>query len=276
MEVTGVRVNERRSESGLVIDDMQRPYREIQLFKREPGWSLSRHSHPFYQIILVISGVLCVRCGSDTWYVNRGQAHVLPAGCEHALSSANGYEQLGIDLNVAGADRDVIPLLCDYVPQPAVINCPEALDDIGVLVDRSRIGNRIACARQTLMLDTMVIKLLEAHTRVGAERFDMRLSGYVNSHIADKLSLNAIADEFHMSVPHLERMTRRHFGCGVMELRNTRRLTSAKALLISTSESMSSIAEQLGFCDQAHFSRFFKQRCGISPSDYRQKADGCF
>ncbi len=268
-----MRVSERNSESGLVIDDIQRPYREVQLFTREPGWSLSWHSHPFYQIILVISGVLCVHCGADVWYINRGQAHVLPMGCEHALSTKNGYEQLGIDLNVAGDERDIIPLLCDYIPQPTVINCPEVLDDIGVLIDRCRIGNRISCARQISQLDTMMIKFLEAHTRVGAERFDMRLSGYVNSHMADKLSLSDIADEFHMSVPHLERMTRRHFGCSVMELRNTRRLTNAKALLMSTDESISSIAEQLGFCDQAHFSRFFKQRCGISPSDYRQETN---
>ena len=117
-----MRVSERNSESGLVIDDIQRPYREVQLFTREPGWSMSWHSHPFYQIILVISGVLCVHCGADVWYINRGQAHVLPMGCEHALSTKNGYEQLGIDLNVAGDERDIIPLLCDYIPQPTVIN----------------------------------------------------------------------------------------------------------------------------------------------------------
>ncbi len=268
-----MRISERQAESGFVIGDIQRPYREIQLFKRGADWNLGWHSHPFYQIILVTNGMLCVRCGADVWYLNRGQAHVLPMGCEHALSTKHGYEQLGIDLNVVGDERDIMPLLRDYVPQPTVINCPEALDDIGVLIDRCSIGNRISCARQISLLDTIVIKFLEAHTRSGTARFDMRLSGYINSHLADKLSLEDIAEEFHMSVPHLERMTRRHFGCSVIELRNARRLTNAKALLVSTDESISSIADRLGFCDQAHFSRFFKQRCNMSPSDYRQETN---
>ena len=38
------------------------------------------------------------------------------------------------------------------------------------------------------------------------------------------------------------------------------------------SESIERIAELLGFCDGAYFSRFFKRQTGLSPSAYRFRA----
>ena len=53
-----------------------------------------------------------------------------------------------------------------------------------------------------------------------------------------------------------------------------RQMEQAARLLIETSLSIQTIAEQLGFCDQFHFSKRFKQHLGITPSKYRKRLKG--
>jgi AraC-like DNA-binding protein len=50
-----------------------------------------------------------------------------------------------------------------------------------------------------------------------------------------------------------------------------RQMEKAARLLIETNLSCDAIADQLGFCDQFHFSKRFKQHLGITPSKYRKR-----
>ena len=52
---------------------------------------------------------------------------------------------------------------------------------------------------------------------------------------------------------------------------NNRILLEAKRLLLYSEHSTSEIAEQLGYKDPGHFSKFFKKHQGLSPSAYRKK-----
>ena len=50
-----------------------------------------------------------------------------------------------------------------------------------------------------------------------------------------------------------------------------RQMQKATRLLVETNLSNEAIAEQLGFCDQFHFSKRFKQHHGINPSACRKR-----
>ena len=52
------------------------------------------------------------------------------------------------------------------------------------------------------------------------------------------------------------------------------RADRAAHLLVSTSLSVAEIAESIGIPDPTYFSRFFKRRQGLSPSEYRLKFEG--
>lgn len=264
-----MRIRSDLNNNGYMIDGIAEPYVSIQVFRRAFDWKLSEHSHDYYQLIFVISGTMRVIIGQEVWNVGPGQVHVLPPRMSHALESG-GYIQLGVDIHADSAVRGLASLLADYVPQPAVIDCPEVLPDIEELIDKCALGNRISVARVISLLDTVVIKCLEAHTRTGTERFDAKLSHYVNVHLAEKFTLEEVAKAFHMSVPHLERLARKHFSSSVIELRNQRRLTLSKTLLVSTQLSIAEIAERVGYPDPAHFSSFFRKRMRMAPSRYRQ------
>lgn len=53
---------------------------------------------------------------------------------------------------------------------------------------------------------------------------------------------------------------------------NGLRINEAKYKILTTSEdSLSEIARKVGFADLAHFSKIFKRKEGISPSDWKNK-----
>jgi AraC-like DNA-binding protein len=65
-------------------------------------------------------------------------------------------------------------------------------------------------------------------------------------------------------------MTNKEFGCSVQELYHRLKLTKACSLLHNTNLSIQHISDSLGFYDQAHFSRFFKQRMKMAPLEYKK------
>lgn len=235
------------------------------------AWSRTWHSHAEFQLIYVTEGTLLVECEANTWQMKRGWLHFLPPHTAHRLSTG-GYEQLGIDIAMGDDTRDIVPLLRDYITEPAALRCPELLGDVRELLEQSKLGNRISQARFTAMLDRIVLKGLEARSRSNMERFDLELSKYLNEHMAEKLRLPELARHFHRSVPSLERMAQRHFGVGVIRLLQSYRLSAACTMLGTTDMRVSEIAERVGFGDPAHFSAFFRERMGESPSSYRRRS----
>lgn len=72
------------------------------------------------------------------------------------------------------------------------------------------------------------------------------------------------------TTPHLlAKASQAVFGKGVKTLISERRILEAKRLLRFTVRSVESIAYEVGFRDAAYFSRFFRERTGLSPSDWR-------
>jgi transcriptional regulator GlxA family with amidase domain len=62
-----------------------------------------------------------------------------------------------------------------------------------------------------------------------------------------------------------------HFGISPQQYVIDIRIQRAKQLLVEGSLSLSLIAESCGVTNQYHFSRLFKERTGLAPSEYRNK-----
>lgn len=82
------------------------------------------------------------------------------------------------------------------------------------------------------------------------------------------LSIEEIAAQVGWSADHLRRMFRAVFGTSPNHIQTNARLRRAKDLLRYELLPIHKIAEQCGFDDASHFSRVFKQECGISPREF--------
>lgn len=78
-----------------------------------------------------------------------------------------------------------------------------------------------------------------------------------------------LAREADVHPVHLARVFRRHHGCTLAEYQRRLRIRAACARLAGD-EPLSVIALSVGFADQAHFTRRFKELVGVPPGKYRR------
>jgi AraC-like DNA-binding protein/mannose-6-phosphate isomerase-like protein (cupin superfamily) len=74
-----------------------------------------------------------------------------------------------------------------------------------------------------------------------------------------------------MSESHFMSLFKRVTGLSFVTYFNHFRIERAQALLARTDESMASISQQVGFCDQSYFGTVFRRTVGMTPATYRRR-----
>ncbi|GAB5349995.1 helix-turn-helix domain-containing protein [Alteriqipengyuania sp. 357] len=85
------------------------------------------------------------------------------------------------------------------------------------------------------------------------------------------VTLDRLAVEADVHPVHLARTFRRKWGRTAGELIRERQFERACAMLAEGEMPIAEIALDLGFCDQAHFSRFFSRRAAMPPGRFRSR-----
>lgn len=91
---------------------------------------------------------------------------------------------------------------------------------------------------------------------------------YINEHIAEKLTLNKVADIFSISPNYLSVLFSKYNDVGFSDYINQTKVEAAKEMLQQGKLKIYEISDQLGFESPFYFSRVFKKVTGLSPRDY--------
>ena len=97
------------------------------------------------------------------------------------------------------------------------------------------------------------------------------IADYVESHFCEKLTVDTVARDMHMSVSGIYKCMHKSYGCTLSEYITEKRIEKAVNLLEEGELSIEAVAEAVGFTDAAYFSRRFKKLRGISPLKYRKQ-----
>lgn len=95
------------------------------------------------------------------------------------------------------------------------------------------------------------------------------IAEFLEKHALEKPTLDDLSKEFHFSKNHIINLFKRDYKMTPMEYLNAVKIRQAKRLLITTSDSIETIALQCGFTNYSHFYKTFYIQNGISPSDWR-------
>jgi AraC-like DNA-binding protein/mannose-6-phosphate isomerase-like protein (cupin superfamily) len=74
-----------------------------------------------------------------------------------------------------------------------------------------------------------------------------------------------------MSESHFMSFFKRVTGLSFMKYLNQYRVERAQSLLTNTDESLSSVGQKVGFCDQSYFGIVFRKIVGLTPAAYRRR-----
>ena len=94
---------------------------------------------------------------------------------------------------------------------------------------------------------------------------------YMTQYLDQPLSIEGIAELFHISPPHFMASFKECYGTSPMRYLNQKRMERAAFFLRNYPYSCKEIAEKTGFGDPLYFSRRFHQYWGIAPNAYRKK-----
>ena len=93
---------------------------------------------------------------------------------------------------------------------------------------------------------------------------------FIDSQLAEPISLGQLAGLCALSAYHFARMFRESFGLPPHQYLLARRLSRAQDLLRTTSMPLGEIALACGFASASHFTHRFRQVLGGAPGEYRQ------
>ena len=107
---------------------------------------------------------------------------------------------------------------------------------------------------------------LPAHTSALAKQTIV----YLHQNYTRPISRWEIAEAVGVSEDYLSRVFHRELNISPWDYLNRYRVLQSKQLLMNTTESVGAIARQVGFKDQAYFSRVFSKVMGVSPQGFRE------
>jgi len=131
----------------------------------------------------------------------------------------------------------------------------------------------------TNLLNTVFLLLQDYRRKNGVEEHEpssqevlfTRFYQAITQHYTESREVRFYADMFHVSPKHFGTLIKLHTKTNALEWINGYVEVQAKMMLRHESQmTVQEIALKLGFSDQATFSRFFRSRCGMSPTEYRE------
>ena len=124
-------------------------------------------------------------------------------------------------------------------------------------------------------IDNLKISLFERRVAAAApekqeERAISGITKFLQAHLAEEISLSVLAEQFHLNPQYISQLFKSEIGVNFLAYLTNIRMEKAKKLLLSTSLSITEIAQQCGYGDYRVFTKVFKKTEGSTPSQYRR------
>ena len=272
-------------------------------------WAVAMAPDEHVTLHFCVQGAGVVRAGSrHTSPFGPGALIVVPSGIQHRVEPEAGSSdeldaaaecavEQGLRMLRAGDEGPGVRLVCGRVRacylgglsvfgglrEPAVVQFPgdASLDRLfeSMLAEQAALG-----PGSTVLLRALMMQCLVALFRRLCSEGDCRLSwlaaledprlgaalAQMVEHPARAHSLESLAAAAGMSRSSFAEHFSRTLGRTAMEFLRQTRLRRAAALLRTTTDSVQSVAEAVGFSSRSHFSTAFRNSYGVDPATYRR------
>lgn len=94
---------------------------------------------------------------------------------------------------------------------------------------------------------------------------------YIEKNIRHTISLSTVAQEVFLSPSYLSRIFKKILDVNFIDYVNYRKIAVASEKLALSKLPINYIANQIGFQQTSYFTKIFKQRTGLTPSEYRHQ-----
>lgn len=94
------------------------------------------------------------------------------------------------------------------------------------------------------------------------------ISSYLKLHINDNVTLSALSNHFGVSIPQIKKVFKSQTGKSILDYFISLKINEAKRLIREEDLNFTQISDKLGYSSVHYFSRIFKAKTGMSPTEY--------
>lgn len=242
------------------------------------------HKHPLMgQITYWFKGDGRYRIEDRTWNFSAPAVSFVPSNVVHGFDVNEAADAI-----VASVSDDLLRAMAPQVDlaldAPVLLSGEAGSADwvkVGALLDMVMAEYRDGAASSERVLAGLIGVVLSLMARLGGNvgfaaaspvvALALGLRRAIDRHYREDWPVARYVETL-ATTPHLlDKAARTVFGQTVKDMVLERRLLEAKRLLRFTIRPVEDIGRETGFEDPAYFSRFFRRRAGLSPTDWRRQ-----
>jgi len=117
--------------------------------------------------------------------------------------------------------------------------------------------------------------MIADHMKTNSKKIDINeVIAYINEHYCENIVLEDLAERYGTSAKYLSKRIRQYIDMPFKDYLTTLKINQAKKSLESDDITVAELYEQLGFQSRVAFTRAFKLKTGLAPSDYKKLHGG--
>lgn len=250
------------------------------------------HAHNYYQMIYCQKGCGTVMVGDTVYDAIPGHMYLVPPMVMHEITPFEALRLAEVKFVVRREDLD---RCLKQLPAESVIDESTTLRlTMKELIREGLTDNIYSYEATNAALYLFLIRLIRKagievphkpwrsfyfdtpkHRNAGEDgerdaEFAMLLH-YIEHNLSDRITLDSLAARVHFDKSYLTARFRDSLGASPMRYVNHLRMERAKSLLATTDDSITQIAKAVGFSSIHYFSRYFKEKEGVTPIEYREQ-----
>jgi AraC family transcriptional regulator of arabinose operon len=223
----------------------------------------------------VLSGQGCVQLGPQAYIARQGDMFILPAGCYHEVASdPNHKEQWSyIWLNISG--NLILKLLEAYQLLPHIVISDSRLEPLFNEAIESVKEKSVEEMHSELQIILMRINvsLFETLRKRGEALTStvFAIKQFLDNSVLHPFDSIQLSTQIGFSNKQMNRLFKREVGTTIYNYVISKKIESAKQMLLNTHMTISDIGYKLGYVDPHYFSNLFYSKTGVRPSDFRKQ-----
>ncbi len=265
--------------------------------KLDHDWDFDNVISPFTRLYLITKGDAFVYHNKRKFHLSPNNMYLIPSytyssykcNLSHEQYYISFFEELGSGLSIynfvnfnyevkaSKLDETCFKRLLYLNPNRHLTNYdPEHYDNYPVLLGSEKKNTELSASN---FIETHgIVKLLMskfidasiAPNKPNNTNLD-RVLNYISENLHETLTLTVLANYCNMSKDHFSRSFKKHYGLRPTKYIQNRRLERFLLLLITTNYSVREIALKVGFENYTYFLRYFKERMGKTPVEFRKE-----
>ncbi|MCI8543973.1 MAG: AraC family transcriptional regulator [Lachnospiraceae bacterium] len=274
------------------IDEMNPTFLFIWKGIRQKDMEPSEYrSHDYLEIAYIFAGEGKYRIEDKIYLVQEGDLLILNPGVRHQALSCPEAEVPSTEFFVGFSDIRITGCQDNFLPLPGgeyiLHTAGELRQRFLKICSSMEAENAVRRQGRYFMMKSYLVQLLLLIIREQCEPMERpkgcafesanrkyvveQIISYIEDHYSEKISLDQIAENMYLSPFYISRIFKNETGNAPIRHLINIRLEKAKELLEGGYEgSIQEVAARVGYDDAYHFSKLFKKRYGISPSQARR------